>query len=165
MIGMARLRHVALIALTVAAPVLLVAPRLASARAATSGDPQCVLCDSCNGSSGNHVTAVGGGRDGVAHPCFTGSTCNVHDFNSSCGGSEQNNDGIEARELSWQAVAEMNGEALQRFLSSQPQRWRLRSDLRTIQWSDCFGNLVASIPLSSSQVAVAVAAAERRAAD
>jgi hypothetical protein len=147
----------AIVALCAAVLAAFVAPSLANARVgsiAAAARPGCVLCDSCNGGSGNHITSNGGGREGSAHVCFTGSTCNVHDFNPECAVEEENKAAGSAK-VSWQSLQNMNGAQLADLLSRTPNRWVVRADLGTIQVTDCYGNLVASLPISESQLSTA----------
>lgn len=111
----------------------------------------CVGCDACNGAGGNHETFANGGRDGVKHECFTGSTCSVHDFKSTCGGGETDDAGEPRVAVSWETVSALEGDALADFLRESQGRWVLQAEYRTIQWKDCYGNLVASIPVSVTQ--------------
>jgi len=119
----------------------------------------CVGCDSCNGAGGNHQTFAGGGRDGVAHPCFEGSTCLSHSFSSGCGGNQTEEDASMSESISWASIAAADPRQLQELLSANPDRWSLSDDRHAMQWTDCYGTLVASIPMSEGQVAIAEAIA------
>lgn len=121
----------------------------------------CVGCDACNGAGGNHITFANGGRDGVKHECNAGSTCNVvHLFSTRCGGGEEHDAALGENPstneaVSWEALSALEGGDLVEHLKSSDGRWTLPQELGTMQWVDCFGNLVASIPLSASQLETA----------
>lgn len=123
----------------------------------------CVGCDACNGAGGNHQTFANGGRDGVVHVCFEGVACGAHAFNSNCKGDETDSEAsgeVTSTEVSWESIGKLEGGELERHLRESRGRWRLRSDLGTVQWTDCYGNLVASIPIDSPEQQAIYAAAQ-----
>lgn len=113
----------------------------------------CVGCDACNGAGGNHITLANGGRDGVVHECFAGQQCStaVHPFKTSCGGEEVD-DALSSDALSWDSLSMLEGEELVEFLRSSGGRWSLDEDSSTMQWADCYGTLIASMPMSATQL-------------
>lgn len=128
----------------------------------------CVGCDGCNGAGGNHITFNGGGRDGVRHDCFDGSTCSVHNYNSSCGGELTDEQAFQefnaAKAISWDDLSKLDGDSLADQLRTSKGRWTLRADSGTMLWSDCFGNIVASIPVDAEKLQIARAVSEEVAA-
>jgi hypothetical protein len=120
----------------------------------------CVLCDECNGSASNHITAFGGQRKGgSAHPCFDGVACApVHGFTQECGGvSDENTAASNERDtgstdIPWAHIAQLTGNELGELLQEHPERWRFNASRRSLQYYDCFGSLIASIGVSDSQL-------------
>lgn len=124
---------------------------------------ECVACDACNASGGNHKTFGGGARDGGVHSgCFEGLACDTpHPFNTNCGGGDY--DGAfdthsEQESITWSKLAEAEDEALRTALLRAPDRWRYSSARSALQLYDCNGVLVANLPVRDRQVAAVSAA-------